>query len=517
MPGQTLRLGPFIGGLNLASDPTTIADNELISCINLELDLDGSLKERPPIQTSTLPNVHGERTRAIGSAVFASTTYLFGENNGATMAFNPATAVWTTLSTTFIAADCIQYGGLVYFLSYPGGSAASNSLATWDGTTWAELSTPNLTTMIPGKGGQDLTIYKERMWISNGELATHTSARVCFSDAGNPGSFSTTTQFIDVGAGDGENLVNSMVYQDNLILFKEHSTYALSYDTRPTDATLIKLSNTVGATEKNCVISFENSIFVFHKDKVYEMAGNFDFQCINIKVPFVLDTTISSGSWYEGVSLWTFGDRLLCRYFNHLYVYGLRTKTWGEWQYNDADANRIGPMVARPYLGLAELTNTVKEWYGSTANSTGTTWYKMKDGFTTDVEMSGTSGSTNGTIIIPSFITKTYDLASAQSYKRLNWWGVDCIPGIPDGVTFTTMSGIVTPISASGTPVAITTTIAVSSLARRFLKFPKSLRYRQIFFQCIFSNVGSSAKAPVKIFSITAVTSTKELTEKAIN
>ena len=50
MPGAPIQVGPFIGGLNTFSDATAIADNELTVCENFELDLDGSLKSRPPIQ-----------------------------------------------------------------------------------------------------------------------------------------------------------------------------------------------------------------------------------------------------------------------------------------------------------------------------------------------------------------------------------------------------------------------------------------------------------------------------------
>ena len=48
MPGDALQIGPFVGGLNTFSDPSAVADNELVVCDNFELDLDGSLKSRPP-------------------------------------------------------------------------------------------------------------------------------------------------------------------------------------------------------------------------------------------------------------------------------------------------------------------------------------------------------------------------------------------------------------------------------------------------------------------------------------
>ena len=44
---EALRLGPFVGGINTASDATAVADSELVDCVNFELDIDGSLVGRP--------------------------------------------------------------------------------------------------------------------------------------------------------------------------------------------------------------------------------------------------------------------------------------------------------------------------------------------------------------------------------------------------------------------------------------------------------------------------------------
>jgi hypothetical protein len=49
------RLGPFVGGMNNSTNnPATIADTELWDCLNMDVDLDGSLKMRPPIQEVAL-------------------------------------------------------------------------------------------------------------------------------------------------------------------------------------------------------------------------------------------------------------------------------------------------------------------------------------------------------------------------------------------------------------------------------------------------------------------------------
>src|SRR5690349_18361248 len=72
--GQPAKLGPFTGGLNLYSDPSSIADNELTACVNMELDLDGSLIQMPP--TYEVANDDHWGIVFIGSGVVNGTSYL---------------------------------------------------------------------------------------------------------------------------------------------------------------------------------------------------------------------------------------------------------------------------------------------------------------------------------------------------------------------------------------------------------------------------------------------------------
>ena len=69
MTTQILRLGPFNGGLNIGSDPVLVQDNELINCLNLELDIDGSLVSRPAIQIAET-GAANQRLLVFGSVVF---------------------------------------------------------------------------------------------------------------------------------------------------------------------------------------------------------------------------------------------------------------------------------------------------------------------------------------------------------------------------------------------------------------------------------------------------------------
>lgn len=332
MPGgKPLRLGPFIGGLNTGSDPTAIADAELVQCQNLELDIDGSLVSRPPFQELEGSPIWTERVVCLCEAIFSGVHYLIASNINGVFAY--ANGTWTTITTTFKASCAVQYADKVYLVPHP---SAANPGGKWDpsGGFTAVAAIP--------KAGS-CAVHKERLYLVPGEDATTNVTRLQFTDPGNfdvwPGS-----NFIDIGQGDGTYLLDLTVYQDNLLLFKNQATYVLAYDVRPTDAVVRKISTTIGVTTQNCVANFENQVYSFHGGRVYEIV-NYDFHPINLKVPFVLDQGSPSPFASENVFLGILGDRLIVRYYSRVYVYGFNTRTWSEWTSARDVLKYFGPIV----------------------------------------------------------------------------------------------------------------------------------------------------------------------------
>lgn len=526
MPGTALRLGPFVGGLSQQGDPTAIGDSELVDCVNFELDLDGALISRPPIQTTTdLSASWTERIVLLGVGTFAGTNYLMGSNVNGIYRFD--SGAWTLITNTMQAGSMVQYNDFVYFLSIPN---ATNSLGRWSpGGGFVAVAPANLHTMMTGtRGGGNLVIFKERLFIVPGIDKNDATSRLIFSDAGLPETYSTTTQFIDVHPGDGEKLVDCLSHDDNLILFKEDSTYVMSYTSRPADAEILNINTTIGATKQRCVVSYENSVFIYHRGQVFEVV-NYDFSRINTKVPFVYDSSAPS-TRIEEVFLSLFGDRLIVRYYNRIYVYGLRTRTWSRWESEDTNLHNFGPVVGIP----SNVVNDINDpYYAGSSILSNDKVYLMKDGFSsTDREVSGGVDKT----INSSITTKNYDLANPYQFKKLYWWGADVS-------TNTSITGTVNPIvfgflptwsmlsvftwgsfttvtwsSLLGNPSVSSTVSAVGSgNLRRFIKFPRTLRYRQINFQVEFTCSGSTEDSPVKIFSLIAVTATKETLSKALS
>jgi len=519
------KLGPFTGGINIASDPSSVADNELVDCVNLELDLDGSLITRPPITEATdNAATTTERLVMIGSAIFAGGTYIFASNVDGTFAFNGTT--WTLVRAGLQSRVAIQYNNVVYIIAQTG---STNNGGYWDGTTW--------TTDANMPKGEAAVTYKNRLWVVPGILAPHSSAHiVSFTDiivAGTPGLSWPSVNIIGVSVGDGQKLIDIQVYADALMLFKQDSTYVLSYDVRVTEGTLRQVSDNIGATTRRCVVSYENSTFVYHEGNVFEIA-NYSFNRINMKVPFELDTTVPAGTTRaEEVFLCLLGDRLILNYYNRIYVYGLLTKTWSRWESSQPLFHNFGPLQEFPAL---PTQSALVRYYAGSAITQYENIVVMRDGFDATTE---TLGAT--TYPIECYIvTKNYDFGDSAHFKKLAWWGVDLLAtgNITGRATPVTASEVTTwgqlnlvtwasvqaspwnnPLNKASIAVAPVSTNVTDTLSaiRKFIKFLKALRFRQINFYVKVQTTGSKAQGPTRLYSLSAIVGVKEGVVKQVS
>lgn len=411
MPGQQLRLGPFVGGLNLSSDPTAIADAELVECLNFELDIDGSLLSRPAIQELDGHVDWPERIICICEGIFGTDYYIIGSNSSGIYYY--LDGIWTLITDTFQTYAATQYGGFIYLVPEPGSANP--------GGKWSPSGGFTAVAAIPQ--GMAATVHKERLFIVPGRNATTLESRIRFSD---PADLDTwpAGNFIDIGPGDGSKLLDITVYQDNLLLFKDKSTYLLAYDIRPADAVSRKVSNTIGVDRQYCMVNYENQVYVLHNGWVYEII-NYDFNRINTKVPFVRDETSPSTFADEKIFLGLLGDRLIVRYFNSIYVYGLRTRSWSEWTSSEEKLRYFGPIVtSHDPDGL--------KYYAGSCLTAGTTIVQLLDErTTTSVER----------VISPEF-----DTVDNFSGTSSNGWSV----ATPGGQTWTIMSGAASTFSKAG-------------------------------------------------------------------
>lgn len=330
MAGEPLRLGPFIGGLNTGSDPTAIADAELAVCKNFELDIDGSLVSRPPMVELRSHIDVSDNLLTIGEATFSGTHYLFVSCSHSTFSYDGIN--WSKIFSGR-ATIAIQYANNVYFITHPTSAVGGGK---WSPST-------GFTTVAALPKGQAAVIHKERLFIVPGIDATTDTSRLHFSEPGDFESF-PSSNFIDISQGDGSNLIDLTVYQDNLLLFKNNATFVLAYDVRPADAVLRNISLTIGVTSQHCITNYENQIYIFHNGWVYELI-NYDFNRLNTKVPFIKDETAPSPFGSESIFISLLEDRIICRYYKNVYVFGLRTRTWSQWEGEKDVLHYFGPIT----------------------------------------------------------------------------------------------------------------------------------------------------------------------------
>jgi len=522
--GEVLRLGPFTGGLNLSSDPTSVADAELVECVNLELDIEGSLKSRPPYVIVDDDNTTIEGHIIIGSALFGSTAYLFssGVDSAGVESIRSSTdgITWTAINgaNERFSVACIQYRDKVWFVAHPN--------STNGGMSWDPIG--GLTAIATMPRGMACVVHKERLYVCAGRSAVTNNSRLTFSE---PADLTTwgASDFIDVSPGDGESLNDILVYNDNLLLFKDASTHVLAYDLNPADAILREINPVIGVDAEKKSVQFENVAYILHDDIVYEIV-NYDFNPINIKVPFVLDQTIPPATQPRTIdsSLSLLGNRLITRFFAKTYVYGFRTKTWSEWK-----------STFQPTSQWHELTPLVKlpasnpgQYFAMRNFDESTHVFKMRDLPVANEDELGT-----GTIAC-HIRTKDFDIADPVHFKKLYWWSADVLTG-------NNVIGAASPITIAfspsweqledsggdlaweelgswesllDTPSSTTTQYTGDNnfAISKTYKFMKGLRFRKINFVVLLVTDGSLTQ-PSKIFSLTATVRTKQAIVKTVS
>jgi len=427
--------------------------------------------------------------------------------------FHFLNGTWTLITATFQASVAVQYDNHVYLVPDIG----HNGL----GGKWEPVGGFTVIAAIPT--GQAAVIHKERLFLAPGVDSTTNSSRLNFSNPGNLDVWSAS-DFIDIMPGDGTKVTDLTVYRDNLLIFKTRSTWILAYDVEPADAVVRHTSLTIGVERHRRMLNYENQVYIFHGGWVYEII-NYDFHRLNTKVPFVIDETAPSPVSDEIIHLSQLEDRLICRIFNKIYLYGLRTRTWSEWSSARNELHFFGPIVT---LHFSEGEH--KHYAGSAVLSQ-TSFIELFDEATLQTEET-LDLAVN--LIACRTKTKNFDLAVSHQFKRLWWWGADV-------TSRNDITGIATPIIASfdvawqdieetawqdlGTwaqpldepGIVQTVQTTQSGVGRRFAKFLRGLRFRQINFAVELTTNGSTVDGPGRVFTMTIITESKQTVPKGVN
>jgi hypothetical protein len=515
MPGQAIQVGPFIGGLNTFSDPSAIADNELSVCENFELDLDGSLKSRPPIEqlAVSFPLATSGGNINILDFFYEATgqSYLLA-SDGVSSTYSFDGTSWTLVTNQLAAAGFAQYDDKAW-LTAPVGSSQDGGYWTPSGGFTVDSDMPK---------GEVIVVFKDRLWIAEGRASTNQGTRLYRSRTlADPALWPATTDFVDIGSGDGQNIVNLAVYFNTLLIFRTNSIFGLQYATDPAAAVVALVVPNVGLASKDAMDAFESFIYFIYEDKAYEFSNNKAAQ-INVKVPF---RATSTANIYLPFSVSEFNRRVIFTYYDTQFVYSLRTRTWTTWKSNTFGS--VGKIVKQETNDDTAVAITHKSaGVPVTGSARVAPTLKITDAVTSVTEQMTCVAQ-----------TKIFNYQASSIYKRLFWWGIDAnfktdVEGLAFPITFNfdTKWGDLLPltwgsrlpffwINPLAEPPFVQSDVDVSTaaLGRKFVKFFKSLRFRQIFYRIQFPTDGSTATAPVRLFSLMTYINPKETVSRTIN
>lgn len=513
MPSTPVKIGPFSGGLNTYSDPSAVGDNECVDIKNFDIDLDGSIYSRPPI---LVKDINTDVPGAGVMKILGWFTYTDGElymicsTPTTTYARQESNNTWITITGTFGATAFIQYANKAWLIASP--------LSANPGGSWV----PNVFTAVAAMAkGASAIVYKERLFVAGGRDDVTNANRVFFSNAADFTTWNMSTNFFDVRSGDGQHVVRLQLFQDTVVIFKEDSTYAYSYDSAPARGAVRSINNVVGCGGVNCVVEYENSLYIYHDASVYQLS-NWNFTLINLKVPFRQNIKFPTLTQDATVSL--LFDRLVVRYFDSIYVFGLRTGTWTTW---DVDSTRVFDyFVEVPTDDITDAREYVAGSRQSDAAEINRNIYRFTNQFT-----AGDSEPMSCSIT-----TKAYDFNVPYTFKRMFWWGVDIFskndlsyvvhPSSYTRFVSHKMMSAYTHAEITGTfaqpldvSIDVTDSLAIanSNSTRTFIKLLKSLRFRQINFTVSGTTDGTSLQGPLRIFGIVTFIDNKQLVSKQVS
>jgi hypothetical protein len=368
--------------------------------------------------------------------------------------------------------------------------------------------------------GDAVVTHKQRLWVVPGKLAPTNSTRLYYSAVlGVPELWPEAPDFIDIGSGDGQSIVSLVVYYSTLILFRTNSIYGLQYTADPSEGTVAIIVPGVGLNDKNCVVPFENYIYFMYDDKAYEFVNNRAAQ-INVQVPFTSGSRIGI---YQPYSVSKFNRRIIYAYWDRTFVFNLRTRTWTTWKSTEHGA--IGKLV--------ELDDATEDITAIAFSSKTIPSSPDREAITLQISDSFGTSTEEFECVLQ---TKNYNYEIGAAYKRLFWWGIEAVfrgevRGVANPISYTVNGTWGQLLSTTWGALLNQTWGALTfdayrietirdtsgtNAMRKFVKFMKSLRFRQIYFRVSFDSDGSAATSPVRLFLLMTYVNAKQRVSKAV-
>lgn len=485
MPGgEPIQLGPFVGGLNNLSHAAMIEDNECQDLVNFEVDIDGSLRSRPPIQEQVAPTGPATRCKVIGSGNLGSniTGYAFASHSSGIYRWDNST--WSKITSEPTSS---------YFMLQYSKSGTDWAYFFAVGPTGIELGgrwNPD-SGWVPVAGLPKCRvgcIYKDRFWVSPGIVGPGANpSRLTFSDPGD-GDTWPATNFIDVNPGDGQAITNLLTVDDNLIIFKERSIYVLGYDVNPADAILRQLESSIGAPWYYCALEKDGVVYFYDEQDVYEMR-DFQFRKLTERIKFSRGTP--AATILDDHFMFDLEDRILVQYGVSMYAFNILSQTWSRFESSNSDLNSIG--ICYPFYRTwtsADYSNRVLYYLGGSMDSTIAKMFRWYPEVDSVKEQHGLGGGVTLDKITAYMQTKDFTFDTKSFFKRLFWWGAEVF-GKGSDPSYDHY-GEVRWFGGSATNSQRTDFDLGDSSGLKFIKLKKSLRFRRVNFKISLQTEGDN-------------------------
>jgi hypothetical protein len=546
---RSAPLQQFTGGLNNYWDQSAIADDELSSVVNLEFTVTGSLASRPPIfyETDTDDEIvttpaESEPLDTIGSYVRQDgERFIVAVTDDKTWVYNVRTKVWTEIAD-FRASDSTQYLNKIVLCS------ETQAGGYWEDDVFTETPT------MPYLSGIEL--FQTR-FFGFGVQGTTTANILYWSNISTAGPSGESTSvwdweddfdaklYVEIGGGDGQWITALEQGYNDIVIFRNRSTYRFSYGELPQEGTIQGMQQDIGAETRRCVAKFDNAHFVLSGGILYKYQ-NWIYYPMNVqKVRFEGNPEVEH-RFERAISI--IGRRCYVWFKGSVYVFNLDTETWSQWQ----SSRNVGyfQKIHRQHEDPAQ--DLFFGISGSTDFNEGETDYSLYR------IQPGPDGYGNQETMECTLRTKIYDFNTPVEWKRLYFWAVDVVTALPfravarpvsirektsnftwdqldklyepgaepytwdefsfddpSDPEFGSWDALITPSGAAGTTVD--DFVAEGRPIRMEAKLNEALRFRRIYFELYLDCDGTAATSPVQVFSIIPMVGAKAKVSKEAN
>lgn len=510
MPGTPVEIGPWKGGMkNVPGFGEFIEDDQAYLLQNFEVDVDGSLTNRPAIRRALLtgPSLTTDDLRLIGTWITPNQLYLIvAASVLGVHLINPATSAVVATRAMIKPKACVSFNGTLYIVPQADGQGGIWTVA---GTTYQWQAV----TQIPR--GETAVVYKDRFYIGQ-----HNESKIVYSEINDFSNFPAVNN-AGIGWDNKQPLKAMLVVGSDIFLWKSNSTYRYGHAGDPAKAEIKQIDNYVGTTDETTVALYNNNtIYTLSDSAVYEL-----YQNTYTKISDDLDMTPKIDlSFFSNFGVSVFQERLFVRYYSKMYVLSLQTQRWSEW----TSARFFAIVVTLPAATPGTTTG-----YAASIKATFTNKFLY---YIQESRITGVADNPNGDNDKEGFtckiITKSFDFQTPTYYKTILMGGlsVACsspvsisavVPGsqVIDGLSWGEAYAQYTWGSAYslgltwGTDVTSDGDVLMKTVipptdgaafGRKLLKCLGKFRYRQVQFVIeIPASTNSRASFSVRLFNLT--------------